>query len=134
MSELSYEQKMRLLSLCKPEKKDMMLYRLWKGEKIDITQDEDLFFQVNKDRVSLDEFTSRDKFKASAKDFKKVKEAVDPKNMSKEGKLRHIGDIPPEIYFSRPEFSPLLDKKERDKNIRKWLNQFNAFRIGDTQL
>src|ERR1700719_1555284 len=108
MSELSYEAKMRLLQICKPEKKDEMLMRLWKGETINITQDEDLFFQVNKDRVSLDEFTNRDKFKESAEDFKKLKAHTDANHMSKGTKLRHIGDIPPEIFFSRPEFSPLL--------------------------
>jgi hypothetical protein len=133
MPDLTYEQKMRLLSICKPEKKDQLLYRIWKGETVDITTDEDLFYTVNKDRVSLTEFTNRDKFKESAKDFKKMKEGINPDHKSKAG-LRLIGEIPPEIYFSRPEFSPLLSKEERTKNIKKWLNEFNAFRLGDKEL
>lgn len=134
MSELSYEQKQRLLQICKPEKKDILLLRLIKGEKIDITRDEDLFFQVNKDRVSLEDFTARNKFKESAEEWKNMKAVINPKHLSKEGKMRLIGEIPAEIYFSRPEFSPLLDKKERDSNIRKWLNMFKVFKTEDKVL
>lgn len=133
---LTYEQRMDFLSRVRPEKKDELLLRILKGQKVDITQDSDLFYQVNKDRVSLTEFTNRDKFKAAAEGMKKDKQVMnDPRyGVSKGGKFRWLGDIPPEIYFSRKEFSPMIAKEERDANIRKWLNQFPVFKAGDKQV
>ena len=130
---MTYEQKMHLLQACKPEKKDALLMRILRGETVDITKDEDLFFQVNKDRVSLEQFTNRDKFKSDAQAMKWAKQNMhDPsKGKTKGNKMRWLGDIPSEIYFSRPEFSPLLPKHEREKNIRKFLNQFPVFKAGD---
>lgn len=132
----NYEEKMKALSECKPENKDLLLYRILKGERhVPITGDEDLFYQVNKDRVSLDEFTDRDKFKAAAEATKQTKAGMyDASGKSKDKKMRWLGDIPAEIFFSRPEFSPLLPKEERAANIRKWLNEYNAFRAGDKLL
>lgn len=132
MRELSYEEKMRVLQLCKPDQKDKFLAAWFRGDKSIPLEDEDLFFQVNKDRVSLDQFTERDKFKASAEDFKKVKASIDPNHKTKGSHMRLIGEIPPEIYFSRPEFGP--NEPNRAKNIKKWLNQFNVFRLGDKNL
>ena len=133
MSLFDYEEKMKMLANCKPEYKDILLARILRGETVDITKDEDLFYQVNKDRVSLDEFTNRDKFKASAKDMKRMKSHIDPNHKSASG-MKLIGEIPPEIYFSRPEFSASLPKEERARNIKKWLNTHTVFRIQDKQI
>lgn len=130
---MNYEDKMKMLANCKPEYKDILLMKILKGEVVDITKDADLFYQINKDRVSMDEFTNRDKFKASAEDMKRMKSMIDPNHKSKKG-MKLIGEIPPEIYFSRPEFSPDLPKEERDRNIRKWLNTYNVFKISDKTL
>lgn len=131
----SYEEKMKALSECKPEEKDRLLYRILKGERhVKITGDEDIFFQVNKDRVSLQDYTERDKFKAAAEAVKQQKETLHNNGYSKDKRFRLIGEIPAEIFFSRPEFSPMLPKEERDRNIRKFLNEFNAFRITDGRL
>lgn len=133
---MNYEQKMNLLANLKPEKKDMILARILKGERhVDITGDEDLFYQVNKDRVSLDEFTERDKYKLAAEDMKIAKQTIldTQHGVSKGKKMRWLGDIPSEIFFSRKEFQT-GDKKEREKNIRNWLNKFSTFRAGDKQV
>lgn len=129
---IDYEAMQRVLAQCRPEAKDILLARILRGETVDITKDEDLFYQVNKDRVSLHQFTNRDKFKESARDFKKTKDIVDPSHKSPGSHMRLIGEIPAEIYFARPEFSPL--DPNRAKNIKKWLNEFPAFRLGDKQV
>lgn len=133
---MTYQQRMELLSRCKPEYKDILLMKLIKGERIDITKDEDLFYQVNKDRVTLEQFVNRDKFKQQAHNVKLQKEYLhDPRTAkTKGGKFRWLGDIPDEVYFSRPEFSPLLPKEERLANIKKFLNTFPTFRAGDKRL
>ncbi len=130
---MTYEQRMEFLANCKPEKRDEALLRILRGEKdVDITKDEDLFFQVNKDRVSLDQYTNRDKFKASAEDMKKMKQNIDPNHRSPGSHMKLIGEMPPEIYFNRPEFAAM--NPDRAKNIKKWLNEYHAFRIGDKKL
>jgi len=133
---MNYEEKMKALAECKPEYKDILLYKILKGEIVDITKDADLFYQINKDRVSLNEFTERDKFKAAAQQVKNLKGVMtDPvSGKSKGKKIRWLGDIPAEIFFSRPEFSPLLSKEERTANIKKWLNEYHIFRAGEKKL
>lgn len=133
---MTYQQRMELLARCKPEYKDILLMKLIKGERIDITKDEDLFYQVNKDRVTLEQFVNRDKFKQQANNVKMQKEYLhDPRmGKTKGGKFRWLGDIPDEVYFSRPEFSPTLPKEERLANIKKFLNMFPTFRAGDKRL
>lgn len=129
---MTYQEKMEYLARLKPESRDILLTRILRGEEVDITSSEDLFFQVNKDRVSLDQFTNRDKFKASAKDMKKMKQWIDPNHKSPGSHMKLIGEIPPEIFFSRPEFA--ANNPDRAKNIKKWLNTYSTFRIGDKQL
>ncbi len=104
---MSYEQRMDFLSRVKPEKKDELLLRIVRGETVDITKDADLFYQVNKDRVSLTEFANRDKYKQEAENVRiKRQDLVDKRHATSQGKkLRWLGDIPAEIYFSRKEFS-----------------------------
>ena len=133
---MDYEIMQQVLANCRPEKKDELMLRILRGEKVDITQDSDLFYQINKDRVSLDEFTNRDKFKAAAEDMKRQKKHMYDANYgtSQNKKLRWLGDIPPEIYFSRPEFSPLLSREERTANIKKWLNTYHVFKAGDKRV
>lgn len=133
---MTYEQRMQLMSRVKPEFKDLLLLRLLRGETIDITKDEDLFYQVNKDRVTLEQFTNRDRFKADVAAIQRQRKFMhDPKYGKTKGKkMRWLGDIPAEIYFSRPEFSKELDKGTREKNIRNWLNQFPSFRAGESQV
>lgn len=137
MKNYNYEEKMKALSECRPENKDLLLMRILRGERsVPITGDEDLFYSVNRDRVSMEEFTERDKFKHAEKEVKQFKQNLhDPMyGRTKNKKLRLLGEIPAEIYFSRKEFSPTLDKKERDANIRKWLNKYHTFRMGDKQV
>jgi NMD protein affecting ribosome stability and mRNA decay len=133
---LSYEQKMELLARVKPEYKDVLLLRLMKGERVDITKDEGLFYQINADRMSMEDFTNRDKFKHDAEAVKREKANIldTAHGVSRGKKMRWLGDIPAEIYFNRPEFSPLLPKAEREANIKKWFNMFPTFKAGDKKL
>lgn len=129
---------MRLLAKIKPDAKDKFIAAWLRGDKsIDITQDEDLFYQVNKDRVTLEKFVDRDKFKEDAEAMKIHKAYLnDPKyGKTKGGKMRWLGDIPAEIYFSRKEFSdPAIPKEERWKALKNFFNSFPVFRAGDKPL
>lgn len=135
---MNYEEKMKFLKNVRPEKKDEALLRIIRGEKdVDITTDENLYYQINKDRVSIEEFVNRDKFLQDAKEMKQMKANLWDKkhgmNPSKKGRL--LGEIPAEIFFSRKELSdPTLSKEERSKNIKKFFNQFPAFKAGDGRL
>lgn len=134
---MTYEEKMAILANCKPEKKDELLYRIVKGETVDITRDEDIFFQVNKDRVTMAEFTNRDKFMADAKFMKEYrKDLLDPTHAKTRSKaMRELGQIPAEIYYARKELSdPNIPREERLRNIKKFFNDFPAFRTGDKRL
>lgn len=121
---MTYEQKMRMLAWARPEKKDMILTRIIKGERsVDITGDQDIFNQVNIDRLPIEKLMDREKYKPIAEHAKHSKEIL------KDGKkLRYKGEIPMDIYLTHPWFSPLLDKKERDANIEKFFRMFPAFK------
>lgn len=133
---MTYEQRMKAYQEAK--NKEEFLQRWAHGQKdIDITHSEDIFYQVNKDRVSMEQFVNRDKFKADAADMKEFKkDLVDPKYGRTQSKHnRHLGDIPSEIYFARKELSdPMLPREERLKNIKKFLNDFPVFKTGDARL
>lgn len=135
---MDYEEKMKILANCKPEKKDMILLRILRGEKgIDITQDEDIFFQVNKDRMSMEQYVNRDKFIADAKFMHEYKRDLHDTThaRTKSKAMRELGQIPAEIYYARKELSdPMIPRHERLKNIKKFLNDFPAFRTGDKRL
>lgn len=127
---MDYETKMRMMSWVKPEKKDALLLRLIQGHSIDLHKDEDLFYQINRDRVSIEKQVSREKYRPIAnhmKEARKVMHTVEGKTV--EGNFRYKGDIPADIYFSHPWFSPTLSKEERDKNIDKFFRMFPAFSI-----
>lgn len=132
---MSYEDKMRMLAWVKPEKKDRLLARMLKGEKVNIQDDEDLFFQVNRNRLSLEDQMKRSKYNQLANHVKDAREVVDDKKygFTKDKKMRYLGEIPADIYFTHPWFSPNLAKAERDANIRKFFKMFPAFRIGDKE-
>lgn len=130
---MTYEERM----LAQAQSKELLLRGIVKGETVDITKNEDLFYQVNKDRVSIDEFTNRDKFVADAKFMKEYKkDLIDPAHARTRSKsMRELGQIPAEIYYSRKELSdPMIAREERLKNIKKFLNDFPAFRTGDKRL
>lgn len=133
---MTYEERMKAYTEAK--NKEEFLQRYMRGQKsIDITHSEDIFYQVNKDRVSMAEFTNRDKFKADAKAMHEFKrDLIDTKfGRTKSKHNRHLGDIPAEIYYARKELSdPLLPREERLKNIKRFLNDFPAFRTGDSRL
>lgn len=135
---MNYEEKMKFLQNVRPDKKDEALLRIIKGEQdVDITKDEDLFYQINKDRVSIEEFVNRDKFLQDAKEMKDIKSGLwDKKHgFTPSKKARLLGEIPAEIFFSRKELSdPMLSKEERSKNIKKFFNTFPAFKAGDGKL
>ena len=134
---MTYEERMRLLQWVKPEKKDELLTRIAKGEMVDITKDEDLFYQINVDRMSIDKAMDRNKYKQLAEDMKVVRQNLhDPmygKTRSKTFK-RYLGEIPDHIYFTHPWFSPMLSAEERSANIRKFFNLFPAFRAGSKEI
>lgn len=134
---MSYEERMKS-HYNKPSNKDIILAQIVRGDKgIDITKDEDIFYQINKDRVSIEQFTNRDKFKEDAaqmKDFKR--DLVDPTyGRTKSKHARLLGEMPAEIYYARKEFSdPNLPREERLRNMKKWFNDFPSFRAGDRKL
>ncbi len=133
---MTYEQRMKAYTEAK--NKEEFLQRYMAGQRsIDITHSEDIFFQVNKDRVSMDEFVNRDRFKQDAKDMKEFKKDLYDQSLgrtkSKHGRL--LGDIPAEIYYSRKEFSdPNMPMEERIKHMKKFFNDFPSFRAGDKRI
>ncbi len=130
---MTYEEKMRLLQYVKPENKDELLLRIARGETVDITKDEDLFYQINVDRMSIEDAMNRDKYKPLAEDMKEVRKHLhDPLYGKTRGGVtkRYLGEIPDHIYFTHPWFSPHLSKEERSANIKKFLNMFPMFRAG----
>jgi hypothetical protein len=133
---MTYEEKMRAYQEAK--NKEEVLQRIMRGDKsVDITKSEDIFHQVNKDRMSIDQFTNRTKFNPIARDIKEFKrDLLDTKfGKTKSGHGRLVGMIPSEIFFARKELSdPNLPKEEKDKNINKFLNEFPVFRTGDARL
>jgi hypothetical protein len=136
---VTYEEKMRMLAWCKPEKKDRLLERIVRGERsVNIQDDEDMFFRVNVDRLPMADQINRrvEKFSPLAEDMKEMKKYLaDPVfGKTKNKKMRYLGEIPESIYFTHPWFSPLLPKEERDANIRRFFNEFPAFRAGDKKI
>ncbi len=132
----TYEQRMKAYQEAK--NKEEFLQRFMHGQKsIDCTKSEDIFYQINKDRVSMDEFVNRDRFIDEAKAMHEFKrDLIDPKfgkTQSKHNRL--LGNIPAEIYYARKELSdPNLPPQERQKNIIKFFNEYPAFRAGDARL
>lgn len=127
---MNYEQKARMMRWARPEKKDELLFRIWKGERVDITKDEDLFFQINRDRISMEKQMERDKYKPLAnhmKETRKVLHNVEGKTV--EGHFRYKGEIPADIYFTHPWFSPTLSKEERQANIERFFRMFPDFSV-----
>lgn len=125
---MNYEDKMRAMKWVTPEKKDELIARLLLGQKIDLHKDEDLFYQINMDRVSMEKHMTRDKYKPLAnhmKDTRRVLKNIDGKTV--EGHFRYKGEIPADLYFSHPWFSPTLSKEERNKNIEKFFRMFPDF-------
>lgn len=135
---MTYEERMRLLQYCRPDKRDILFARLLKGEQVDITKDSDLFYQINADRMSMDAFMDRNEFVEDAKEITNLKQTLKDtkygKTGYKKGLKRWICDIPPKVWFTHPWFSPMLPKEERDANIRKWANMFPKFRIGEKEI
>ena len=135
---MNYEEIMKRLSECKPEKKDELLLQIYRGEKADITKDEDLFYQVNKDRMSMEDFVNRDRFLKDAKEFKEhIKDNLSDVRHGKtnDGKGRLLGEIPAEIYYARKELSdPMIPREERTKAIKKFFEDFPAFKAGTGRL
>lgn len=118
--------------------KEEILQRIVRGERsVDITKSEDIFYQVNKDRVSMDQFVNRDKFVGDAKFMHEYKrDLYDTDHARTKSKaMRQLGQIPAEIYFARKELSdPNLPREERLKNMKKFFNDFPSFRTGDKRL
>lgn len=111
-----------MASWCKPDKKDELFVRLMKGEKIDLHKDEDLFYHINRDRVSMEKQVERSKYDAIARHAKHAKEIL------RNGKrLRYKGEIPMDLWLTHPWFSPSLSKEERDANINRFFKMFPKF-------
>ena len=133
---MTYEEKARLLTWVKPENKDRLLAKLIQGEKVDITKDEDLFYRINIDRMPMEKIIDRNKYKPLAEHVKQTRKHIDDPwyGQTKDKKLRYLGEIPADLYFSHPWFSPNLPKEERDANIRKFFRMFPAFRVGSKEI
>lgn len=133
---MTYEDKMRLLAWVRPEKKDELLARIARGEVVDITRDEDLFYRLNVDRMPIEKLMDRNKYKPLAEHVKQTRSHIDDPwyGKTKGKKMRYLGEIPADIYFSHPWFSPNLPKHERDANVRKFFNLFPAFRVGHKEI
>lgn len=131
---MTYEARMRLLAVCRPEKKDLLLLKLAQGEVIDLTKDSDLFYHINADRMSMEEWMKQDKFQHHIQSMKDLKDSLSDKGKTKEGTMRLIGEIPLSVYYTRPEFSPKLPPAERARNIKKFLNENPVFRISDKRI
>lgn len=140
---MTYEERMmkqRIDSLANSISDDKL--KIWmnllKYKKSDITTDQDIFFQVNADRMPMEDFVNKraSKFLSTKVAMRTMKEGLYDPNfaVSKEKKLRWKGDIPEEIWFTHPWFSPMLDKRERDQNINKFFNLFPEFRAGSKTL
>lgn len=125
---MTYEEKMRMLSWVKPENKDILLTKLCMGQQIDLHKDEDLFYQINRDRIPMERSMNREKYRPIAnhmKETRKVLHTIDGK--TKAGHFRYRGEIPADIYFTHPWFSPLLSNEERQKNIERFFKLFPDF-------
>lgn len=111
---------------------------LLKYKTSDITSDQDTFFHVNADRMSMEDFVNKraDRFEGDKNAIKYIKRGlVDQRyGETKDKHFRWLGDIPDIIWFTHPWFSPLLPKEERDKNIRRFFNLFPSFRMGEKPL
>lgn len=126
---MSYEDKMRKKMWARLTPEEMALAPLLKGEKIDLTKNEQLFYQFNRDRIGIEKQVEREKYDPLAKDVSDLRQAVDNKGWTKDKTKKLIGFIPNDIYFTHPWFSPNLSKKERDENIQKFFQMFPKFRI-----
>ncbi len=139
---MNYEDKMKAridrLARTISDDKLKIWMNLLKYKTSDITQDQDIFFHVNAGRMSMEDFVNKraGKFEQDRIELKTLKDGMSDRKYgrSKENKIRWLGDIPEEIYFTHPWFSPLLDKKERDRNVKKFFNLFPQFRAGESKL
>lgn len=121
---MNYEDKMKILKWVKPEKKDEIFARIIKGERsVDITGDQDIFNQVNIDRMPIEKIMDREKYRPIAQHAKNSKDV-----MKNGHKLKYKGEIPLDIWLTHPWFSPTLDKKERDANIDRFFKLFPKFK------
>jgi hypothetical protein len=126
----SYEVTRRKLDAIRQDKQVEIIARLMRGETVDIRKDEETFYAVNANKMDMEMFVSRDKFNEHAQQAKQIREANRINNgFSPDHRFRHIGEIPANVWFSRKEFAP--DNPDREKNIKKFLNEFPAFRTVD---
>ena len=119
---MSYEQKMRALRWAKPDTKDLLFAKLVRGETVDITKDEDLFFAVNRNHASIESQVEREKYRGITEHVKNSRGI-----MTGNKKMKYLGEIPMDLWLTHPWFSPNLPKKERDANIAKFFRMFPAF-------
>lgn len=134
---MTYEERMQLLNSVRPEKKDILLLKLARGEKIDLTKDSDLFYQINANRMSMDDWMKQDRLTPQIQSMKDAKANIyDTKyGQTKGKKMRWLGDIPDWVYFNHPHlFGPMVPREERTRNIKKWLNENPLFKAGDAKL
>lgn len=127
---MRYEDKMKALKWAKPTIKDQLLAQVLQGKTIDLHKDEDLFYQVNIDRISMDKHMTREKYRPLANHMKNTRQVlknIDGKTI--EGHFQYKGEIPADLYFTHPWFSPTLSKEERKANIEKFFRLFPDFSV-----
>lgn len=130
----SYEQKLAKIQAIKADKQLNLIAKLNRGETVDITKDEGLFYALNRNNVSMEQFVNRAKFDSDAQAVKELKKNLSNNGWTKEKKMRLIGEIPANIYYSRKEFTPNQSKEDLNKNIKKFLNDFPQFRTVDKRV
>ena len=112
------------------KRRNHLLTKLLNGETVDLRDDEDLYYAAFGKKVSMDEFVNRDKFKQAIQQVRLTREgAQEVKGWTKDKSMKHIGEIPANIFLSRPEFHP--DNPDRDKEIKKFLQQFPQFKVSN---
>jgi hypothetical protein len=119
---MTFEQKIALLA-CSDGKKRAELLAKW--EKTD----DEIYYAFHGKDLPMEEFMKQERYKRDATAAKSDIKNLDNKGWTKDKHMKLLAQIPAHIYFTRPEFSPYLDPKEREANIRKFLAQYPAFKV-----
>ena len=120
MDGLTFEQKVAMLALSNSDKRKELLNR-W-------AQDSELHFALEGKRMPMEEYMKQHKFAEDAKASKEIGLNTKDHGWTAKKQQKLIGQIPASIFFGRPEFSFNLPAKERAANIRKFLNEYPAFK------
>jgi hypothetical protein len=128
----SFEERKRKLASINSSVRLQILAALLRGETVDLAKDPGLYYAAFGKKMDIDDLVNRvDKDRTDeinqAKMFRKLNH--DNKGYTDKKSMRHIGEIPADIFFSRPEFHP--SNPNRAEEIRKFLIAYPAFKVVD---